>query len=131
VDATRFVGAWPVRLAALVLGVASVACWFLLAGQRTPAWVSLPLVIVLSVLAFMALVHTGRSVYALWMIVAEKIQTTVVTVLFSVTYLVLVPPVWIFAWRRDSLRLRNADESTYWVKRSGEERDAEFFQRLG
>ena len=129
-NVTRFVGAWPVRLAALVLAVASGASWLLLAG-RGPGWGSYSLCIVLSVLAFMAFVHSGRTSYALWMIAAGKIQIAVVTTLFSVSYLVLVPPVWLFAWRRDSLKLRNAGASTYWVERRDEERTAEFFQRMG
>jgi len=79
----------------------------------------------------MAFVHAGRSVYALWMIVAEKIQVTVVTTLFSVSYLLLVPLAWFFARRRDSLKLRDSEVSTYWVKRREEERTAEYFQRLG
>jgi drug/metabolite transporter (DMT)-like permease len=86
---------------------------------------------VLSVLAFVAIVHSGRTLYALWMIAAEKIQITVVTTLFSLSYLVLVPLVWLFAWTRDSLKLRKAGESTYWVERRDEERTAEFFQRMG
>lgn len=128
--ATHIVGAWPVRLTALVLGLAAVASWLLLAGQE-PRRGSYFLCIVLSVVAFIALVHSGRTSYALWMIAAEKIQIAVVTTLFSVSYLVLVPLVWFFAWMRDSLKLRNAGASTYWVERGDEERTAEFFQRMG
>ncbi len=82
-------------------------------------------------LAVVAFVHTGQSVYARWMRVAERIQSTVVTVLFSVVYLVVVPPLWVFAWTRDSLGLRNSQASTYWIPRSDEKRTLKFFQRLG
>lgn len=78
-----------------------------------------------------ALVHGGRAVWALWKRAADKIQLAVVTTLFSVSYLVLVPPLWLVARARNSLRLRDLGESTWWVERREEERTAESFQRMG
>ncbi len=127
----RFIGTWPMRFTALLLLVGCVVGWNWYVSQGAESGLFIPN-IVLSVLAFVAFVHTGRPVYALWMQVAGKIQATVVTLLFSVTYLVLVPPFWLFARTRDSLKQRNAETiSTYWVNRLDEERTVEFFQRLG
>lgn len=126
----RLIGTWPMRLAALLLVAACAASWLQHVRQGMESGLFVPSII-LSVLTFIALVHTGRLVFTLWMRIAEKIQVTVVAALFSVSYLMLVPLVWLFAWSRDSLGLQNTEASTYWTKCRDEERTLEFFQRTG
>lgn len=129
-NVNRFIGRWPVRLAALTLGISSAASWLSYADSASGQASLFPR-IALSVIAFVCIVHSGRRLYSIWMSVAEAIQMTVVTTLFSLIYLLFVPTVWVFARMRDSLKLRNGGESTYWVDRPDEERTAEFFERMG
>ena len=126
----RYIGTRPMRLSALLLLAACAASWrahFDQAEDANLLFVS----VVLSVLAFMAVVHSGKGIYERWMQIAERIQLIVVTTIFSALYLTLVPLLWIFAWSRDSMGLRNSDASSYWQPRRNEERDLEFFRRPG
>jgi len=119
----HFVGRRPVRLVALALVTASAISW-------TVRWPG-ALGVALSAAFFLAFVHTVNWIYGRWIEVANEIQLTVVTLFFSLCYLVVVPPLWLFARARDSLRLADHDEGTYWVDRREEERDLKYFQRLG
>lgn len=131
---TAFVGS-PAAIAAAVTFAA-------LCGLGTGAYVrdgiagwsgaTLAFSIVSGVLAFMAFVHTSRAVYARWLKVAEGLNKAVVSVLFGIFYLAIVPVFALLIRPFDVLRLRQHRGATsYWIQKKNARCDLASLQRLG
>ncbi len=129
-DPEKLVGTTGVRVftataaAVVVLGVAVYI--------RTSATGILILTIVSGVLALLGFIHSFEPVYRGWMQFAKRLSEVVVTLLFSLCYLLIVPLFYPIVWLLDVLHLRKrGDEETYWIERSNEVADAESMQRMG
>ena len=125
--------------AAAIAATAALAALCLLgaaayATTLVPGWsgATLAFTVVTGVLALMAFMHTSRTVYRRWLKIAEAMNKTVVTVLFGVFYLVVVPVFALLIWPFDLLRLRSRPKATtYWIDRKNTKGDAASLQRLG
>jgi hypothetical protein len=124
---TRFVGSLLARAATPVLGAVTVA--FALTSGTRQRYVLLP-VIVGSVLTWLALVHSSKPRFALWMRFAAAVQTVVITTLFSVCYVLVIPLFRAIVWFRDPLALRRPRTETSWVTRTATV-DAKSMERMG
>ena len=69
----KWIGTVTIRLVAIALVVASTGSWLLHASRELSSGL-LAFSVFLSVVSFIAFVHTGRAVYDLWMKAAEGIQ---------------------------------------------------------
>ena len=84
------------------------------------------------VLTFIGLIHSFRSLYSRWLILAEHVQKLVVTLLFGSCYLLIVP--WFFLIGRviSLLRLRSRSEpESFWISRRRADCDARSLARMG
>ena len=129
-----FVGSPAAIAAAAIFTIACLAGAAAYLGGRAPDWSGavLAFTIVTGVMAFMAFVHTSRAVYARWMTVAGLLNKFVVSVLFGVFYLLIVPIFALLARPFDVLRLRpRPHATTYWIHKKQVRADAASLQRLG
>ena len=69
--------------------------------------------------------------YPWWLRTAEKIQTVVVTVLFGVCYLFVVPFFSLILLVRAALRSGTRVEQSDWINLPPEDATVESFQRMG
>ena len=102
-------------LAALVDSIAPYRSYVVIAG---------------SVLTFIGAVHSSRALFERWMIVAETLQTIVVTTIFTLTYLLVVPLFAVVIWFIDPLFLSRRARKTTWIQRKTGI-DAESLERMG
>jgi hypothetical protein len=109
----------------------------LFVARRDRKLLLLPLVLLLLVLTvlmggltWLALVHSSRTLFALWMRFARALQTVAITTIFSVCYLVIVPVFRVVLWFRDPLHLRRPPDETAWVARTATV-DATSMERMG
>ena len=110
----------------------AVLAWWGYAREDKDAEFWLYAGIATTALAFVSSVHYSRRIYSAYLKVAHRLQMLVVTVLFSMCYLVLVPLLYLFARASDSLKLRSSDEvDSYWIDRRDEERTFRFYERMG
>ena len=129
---TMFIGSMPARVISALLGVMAVLTWQGYARADKDAELWLYAGIATTALALISSVHYSRRIYSAWMNGAHRLQMLLVTVLFSVCYLVLVPLLYLFARASDSLKLRSgAGVDSYWIDRRDEERTHEFYERMG
>ncbi len=129
---TRFIGSMPARVASALLAVSAVVAWWGYARVDKVEEFWLYAGIATTALAFVSSVHYSRRIYNAWLKVAHRLQMLIVTVLFSMCYLVLVPPLYLFARAADSLKLRSSNGvDSYWIDRRDEERTLRFYERMG
>lgn len=125
-DVSRFIGSATVRLIALVLAASFAWVALGVTAGRLPWYAAL----VSGLLAWIAVVHSSRPLYAWWMRVAEALHTLVITVLFGACYLLIVPLFGLLTRRRDPLRLRRRRLESSWEVRRGSI-DARSLERMG
>lgn len=130
-----WIGSKKVRASLLFLG----GCLFGL-GRSDDAMVSLVGTVgrnalwgVFGLLCFMAAIFSSRRLFVAWMAFAEKLQVVVVTAVFGLAYVLVVPVFFILSWAKDPLKLRGSStsEETFWVPRDQPPLDQTFFERLG
>jgi len=128
-----YVGSKWTRIAAVVLATACVAA--VLAATRTEDGSSLRSLLftaafVTGVATAACLPLCSRRFFPIWMRWAEKLNTVVMTALFGLCYLLIVPLFFLVQWRKDPLRLRgNPSATTFWISRS--KSDPQSFERMG
>jgi hypothetical protein len=123
----RLVGSLLARTSAPVLGVVTFT-FALTTGmlQRSALFA----VIVGGLLTWLALVHSSKTLFVLWMRLAGALQTVMITTLFSVCYVLVVPVFRVIVWFRDPLHLRRSRHETSWVARTAVV-DAVSMERMG
>lgn len=89
----RLVGSVGVRLTTLVFSLLCVTLAMLHGGDCLPALSKGLMVASIGsgVLAFIGLIHSFKVIYALWMRFAVILHAGIVTLLFAICYLVVVP----------------------------------------
>lgn len=122
----QWIGTKPVRIAAIVFAVISVSA-FAVGGSVKFIGV------VFALLAFMGLIASFHAVYQRWMKFASVLQKIVVTILFGVCYMIVVPFFWLLLRGNDPLKLRPAADSTasLWRTRKAEDTSADSYLRMG
>jgi hypothetical protein len=123
----QYVGSTSVRLA--TLGVAFITISLVALVDSVAPYRSY-VVIAGSVLTFIGLVHSSRALFERWMIVAETLQTIVVTTIFTLSYLLVVPLFAVVMWFLDPLYLSRRSRKTTWIRRKSGI-DAESLERMG
>jgi hypothetical protein len=123
----QYVGSTSVRLA--TLGVVFITMSLAALVDSIAPYRSY-VVIAGSVLTFIGVVHSSRALFERWMIVAETLQTIVVTTIFTVTYLLVVPVFAVVMWFVDPLSLSRRSRRTTWIQRKAGI-DAESLERMG
>jgi hypothetical protein len=123
----RLVGSALARVAAPVLGLVTVRLVLATDPRHGYAFAA---VVLGGVLTWLALVHSSRTLFALWMRFARALQTVAITTIFSVCYLVIVPVFRVVLWFRDPLHLRRPPDETAWVARTATV-DATSMERMG
>ncbi len=84
------------------------------------------------VLALIGAIYSFRVTYDAWMRSAKILNTVVITLLFGMTYIVVVPLFAAVLLVMDPLRLRRrSKDETFWVPRRSGELDLTSLQRLG
>ena len=133
--ASSLVGSAAVRVATAIFALVFLWLALLYTSDALPAW---PRVLRVSMIAsglltFMAFVHTSKALYAGWLRVAEAIHTVVITVLFGLIYLVVVPLFALVIWPFDVLRVRQsqAGRSSFWIDKRPTTVDRAFLRRMG
>ena len=130
--ATSFIGSMPARVISALLGLTAVLAWWGYARVDKGAEFWLYAGIATTALTFVSSVHYSRRIYSAWMKLAHRLQLLLVTVLFSMCYLLLVPLLYLFARNSDSLKLRSGDGvDSYWIDRRDERRTLRFYERMG
>lgn len=124
--ATRYVGSWPVRAATALLALTSVGLWMADTGGSSVFYGAVGS----TVLTMVGVIHSSASVFKRWMRFAEGLQTVVVTTIFGVCYLVVVPVFSVIVWFRDPLRLKRRSQQTAWVTRR-DDSDPLSLERMG
>ena len=84
------------------------------------------------VLALIGAIYSFRVTYDVWMRSAKILNTVVITLLFGMTYIAVVPLFAAVLLVMDPLRLRRRSKNeTFWVPRLSGELDLTSLQRLG
>ena len=129
---TRLIGSMPARVTSALLGVTTVLVWWGYARMDEDAEFWLYAGIATTALAFVSSVHCSWRIYSTWLKVAHRFQMLLVTILFSMCYLILVPLLYPFARASDSLKLKTGDRvDSYWIDRRDEVRTPQFYERMG
>lgn len=123
----RLVGSLVVRVATAALAVLCVSLATIANGGPRLVFYG---AIASGVLTWLGLVHSFAGLFKRWMRFAEALHTVVVTVLFTVVYVLVVPLFGVFVWIRDPLRLRRRAGETSWVSRNSNV-DAISLERMG
>jgi hypothetical protein len=121
----RLVGSVFARIATPVLGLVTLG--LALTADTRPRYA---LLAITGALTWLGLVHSFKTLFALWMRCAGALQTVVITTIFSVCYLVIVPLFRMVVWFRDPLHLRRTPQETSWVERT-DKVDALSLERMG
>jgi hypothetical protein len=135
VDIERIIGSRGIRGVTLVAAVILVTTMVLRAYGIAP-WTGGRAFLVFSVgvgfIAFIALIHSFRTLYDRWLAVAAFLQRVVITLLFGGCYLLVVP--WFALLARvigvRGLRGRPGPRS-FWVRRRHSPCDESYFTRMG
>ena len=129
---TRLIGSVPVRVTSAILVALAVVTWhgYVRADEGARFWLYAGIAI--TVFAFLSSIHCSHSVYSAWLSIVQRLQMMIVTMLFAMSYLVLVPPLCLIARAADSLKLGSGEDvNSYWVSRRDEERTVRFYERMG
>lgn len=130
----RLVGSLGVRLTTFVFSLLCVTVVMLHGGDRFPTLSKGLMILAVGsgVLAFIGLIYSFKVIYALWMRFAAILHAVIVTLLFAICYLVVVPVFFLIAWPFDPLRLRNRSEpDTFWVRKRSTPCDLSSLERMG
>ena len=128
----RLIGAGGVRIFTLIAGLAFISSLVLLSSKGSEGWGGGILVVVLGFLTLIGFVHWNERLYARWMKFAEGLHSVVITVLFGICYLFVVPVFFLIVWPFDllGLRPRSAPNSS-WIKRKHPRAEPDSFRRMG
>lgn len=130
-DPARFVGSANVRCATLLFAGSCVTAALLQRGSPGAGGMLSWLAVGSGLLAFIGLIHSFASVYAVWLGFAERAHTVVISVLFGACYLLVVPVFRLITLASDPLRLRKRSHAkTFWISRQ-EDPDPASLERMG
>ena len=130
---TRVIGAPVVRVVTLTLLLTCLALTLIVRGGSYPGAGRVLFIVALvsGIGGLLGLIHSFQKAYDLWMKFADALQIVVVTVLFGMCYLFIVPIFFIIIKAFDPLRLRfRSKEDTYWIRRRRDEFNLDVFERL-
>lgn len=129
----RYIGSSRVRalaIVAILLAMESFAiAWQPSTGSWGPFRWSLATALIL--IALLAVVHSFRTVFDLWMRVARMMHLVATSLLFGIVYLLIIPFFAVWTWWSDPLQLRRkGDAQTFWRPRRQTPTDWDSLQRM-
>lgn len=124
-----FVGSRLARIAALFIGGFFGLALFLnrfILENHLP----LRLFFFLGLFSLFGIILSSRKLFKAWTEFGNLIQKVVTSLLFGAVYLIIIPIFRIPSWIGQIVQ-REKTENTFWIKRSVQKIDRDFFKRLG